>query len=257
MNAATVLIQFPIGLVAQALSVAVLPTLSEHAREGNTERFKAALLLGIRLGLLLMIPAMTGLLVLRTPIVYMIFAHRRYSVGDANLIALALQNYAYQLPFVAVDQLMIAAFYARKNTRIPVIIYVVSCLFYLGVALPFYDRIGVPALAFANTVQNSAHAIILLLLLRRAIGSLHIRTTIPSVLKICIAAALMAAAAWLVLFGLDHLAFFSLSHFTGQILTVIVAGGVATLVYFGAIMLFKVEEIRLVKTAVLAKLGKK
>jgi putative peptidoglycan lipid II flippase len=257
MATATTLIQFPVGLVAQALSVAVLPTLAEHAREGNTDRFKDTLLLGIRLGLLLMIPAMTGLLVLRTPIVYVIFAHHNYRLADANLSALALQNYAYQLPFVAIDQLLIAAFYARKNTRTPVIIGIVSMLFYLAVALPFYSTIGVAALAFANTVQNSSHAIILLILLRISIGSLHIRRTIPSVLKICVAAAVMGLVAWGAMTLLDHISFFSLDHLLGQLLTLIVAGGLAVGVYLGGILLFKVEEINLVKRAVLARLGKK
>jgi putative peptidoglycan lipid II flippase len=257
MGTATTLIQFPIGLVAQALSVAVLPTLAEHAREHNTERFKETLLLGFRLGMLLMIPAMTGLLVLRLPIVYLIFAHHNYSIANANLTATALQNYAYQLPFVVLDQLLIAAFYARKNTRIPVTIYIVSILFYLLVALPFYSNVGVPALAFANTVQNSAHAIILLILLRLAIGSLHIRRTIPTLVKICLAALLMALVAWGVQLGLAHVALFSLSHLSGQFLTLIVSGGLATVIYFGAILLFKVEEINLVKDVVMKKLGKK
>jgi len=257
MATATTLIQFPIGLVAQALAVAVLPTLSEHAREGQDDRFKETLLLGIRLGLLLMIPAMTGLLVLRLPIVYVLFAHKSYGVSGANLTALALQNYAYQLPFVVVDQLLIAAFYARKNTKTPVIIGIVSNLFYLAVALPFYSNIGLAALAFANTVQNTSHAIILLILLRLAIGSLHIRKTIPAILKICLAAALMAAVAWGVQLLLSHIALFSMDHLLGQFLTLVIAGGLAVLVYVGTILLLKVEEINMVKGVILAKLGKK
>jgi len=257
MVTATTLIQFPVGLVAQALSVAVLPTLSEHAREGNDTRFKETILLGFRLGFLLMVPAMIGLLVLRIPIIYLLFAHHSYHTGDANLTALALQNYAYQLPFVALDQLLIAAFYARKNTKTPVIIGVVSIAFYLSVALPFYSTIGVPALAFANTVQNSSHAIILLILLRITIGSLGIRKTIPTILKICLAAGLMGLAAWVVLQAFAHIAFFSLNHLIGQLLTVLIAGGVAVVVYVGAILLFKVEEINLLQGVVMKKLGRK
>src|SRR5579883_39990 len=257
MATATTLIQFPVGLVAMALSFAVLPTLTEHARAENSERFKATLLLGFRVGLLLMIPAMVGLIILRTPIATLIFAHRNYHASNAGLTALALQNYAYQLPFVAIDQLLIAAFYARKNTKTPVIIGIVSILFYLMVALPFYSTIGMPALAFANTVQNSSHAIILLILLRRALGSLHIRTTIPAILKICAAAALMGLVAWGALTLLSHIALFSLDHLSGQLLTVIVAGGLSAGVYFGAIALLKVEEMNLVKSALLAKLGKR
>lgn len=255
----TVLLQFPVGLVAMALGFAVLPTLTEHAREGNDERFKATLLMGVRVGLLLMIPAMVGMWVLRFPIVDLLFSHRHNGSGlaDATLSAIALQNYVYQLPFVAVDQLLIAAFYARKNTLTPVVVGIVCIGFYLLVALPFFQTLGIGALAFANTVQNSMHAVILLILLRRAMGSLHVRQAIPAILKICVAAAVMGGVAWITMDLLGHISFFSLDHLIGQILTVLIAGGLAAAVYVGGILLFKVEEINLVKGAVLAKLGKR
>lgn len=253
---ATTLIQFPGGLVAAALSFAVLPTLSAHIREKNMERFKETLLLGFRLGLLLMIPAAAGLIVLQTPIIALIFEHGNYNADNAHLAALALQNYSYQLPFIALDQLLIFAFYARKNTLIPVIVFFISILGYLAVALPFFQTIGMPALAFANTVQNSLHALILLVLLRIAIGSLHLRTMIGFILKILLATAAMVALAWGLQLLLSHVALFSLAHLLGRLLTVLVAGGLAAAAYFGLVLLFKVEEIGLLKGALLAKLGR-
>jgi putative peptidoglycan lipid II flippase len=257
MRFATTLIQFPGGLVATALSVAVLPTLAEHARAGDDERFKATLLLGLRLGLLLMIPAAAGLIVLRLPIVILLFQHHKYTFQNSLLTATALQNYAYQLPFVAVDQLLLAAFYARKNTITPVIVGIVSWAGYLAVALPFWRTIGMPALAFANTVQNSLHPIILLVLLRMAIGPIRIRETIPALCKILVATAVMVVVAWGVQVLVGPVALFSLSRLLGLLLTVAVVGGLAAGVYIGLVMLLRVEEVGVVKGAVLAKLGRK
>ena len=257
MRFATTLIQFPGGLVATALSVAVLPTMAEHVRAGDSERFKGTLLLGLRLGLLLMIPAAAGLIVLRLPIVMLLFQHHKYTFQNSLLTAIALQNYAYQLPFIAIDQLLLSAFYARKNTITPVIVGVVSYAGYLAVALPFWQTIGMPALAFANTVQNSLHPIILLVLLRMAIGPIRIRETIPVLLKILAATAVMVVVAWGAQVLLAHITLFSLSHLLGQVLTVIVAGSLATIVYIGGVLLLKVEEVRLVKGAILAKLGRR
>ncbi len=258
LRAATTLIQFPIGLVAAALSFAVLPTLSQHVRDGNDERFKETLLLGFRLGLLLMIPAAAGLIVLQNPIVDLVFRHHNYNPQNARLTAIALQNYAYQLPFVAMDQLLIAAFYARKNTVIPVVVLFVSILGYLAVALPFSNTVlGMPMLALANTVQNSMHGIILLILLRFVIGSIRIRETVPTVLKILVVTAAMVAVAWVVQVLLSHIHLFSLDTLLGSLLTVIVAGGLAVVVFFGGVLLLKVEEIGMLKGAILAKLGRK
>lgn len=257
MRLATTLIQFPVGLVAAALSFAVLPTLSEHVRAGNTERFKETLLLGFRIGLLLMIPAAAGLIVLRGPIVDLLFQHHNFTHENAVRTAIALQNYAYQLPFVAMDQLLIAAFYARKNTVIPVVVGMVSILGYLAVALPFWSTIGMPALAFANTVQNSLHAVILLVLLRVTIGHLRIRESIPTLLKILVATAAMVAVAWGVQVLLAHIGLFSLDRLLGQLLTVVIAGGLAVVVYLGGVLLLRVEEVGLVKDALMTKLGRK
>ena len=255
LNSATTLIQFPVGLVAAALSFAVLPTLSEHARNGDTGRFKQTLLLGFRVGLLLMIPAAVGLIALREPIVFLLFRHHNFTPEEAGRTALALQNYAYQLPFVAMDQLLIAAFYARKNTLTPVTVGVVCIAGYLAVALPFYSTIGMPALAFANTVQNSLHAIILLVLLRMAIGTIRVRETMPTLLKILLAAAGMLVVAWGLQALLGHVALFSMNTILGQLLTIIVVGGIAGMIYIGGVLLLRVEEVALVRNAVMAKLG--
>ncbi len=88
-------------------------------------------------------------------------------------------------------------------------------------------------------------------------GSIRIRETIPAVLKILLAAAAMGLVAWGAQILLGHLALFSLNSFSGSLLTVIVAGGLASLVYIGGVLLLKVEEVGLVAGAVMAKLGRK
>jgi len=97
----------------------------------------------------------------------------------------------------------------------------------------------------------------MLVLLRLAIGSIRVRETIPTVLKILLATGVMVAVAWGVQVLLSHIALFSLTHLLGQFLTVVVAGSLAGLIYIAGVLLLKVEEVGLVKGAVLAKLGRK
>ena len=253
---ATTLIGFPTGLVAAALSFAIMPSLTTHATAGNMDEFKRTLRLGIKLGLLLMIPAMVGLDVLREPIVALILRHGHFTLSNVHLTALALLNYSYQLPFLVLDQLMIAAFYARKNTLTPVIIGGVGWLFYLAVALPFVGSIGMPALAFAQAVQNSAHALILLFLLRRAIGPLAGEGLLGALGKICLASALMGVVCWLLLQAVSPFTVFSLQHFTGQLLTVIITAGGGTLIYFLLGRLFGLQEVRLLGSLVRRRFGR-
>jgi len=199
MQSATTLVQFPIGLVVAALSFTVLPPLTKAASSGDTVEFKRTVVIGIRLGLLLMVPSLVGLEVLRTPILVMLFQHGTCDQGCTLRNSLALQNYSWQLPFIAVDQILIAAFYARKNTITPMVVGLVSILFYLAVALPFSGTIGMPALAFADTLKNISHSIIMFVLLTLAIGSLGTGELVGGIWRILVSALVMAIVCWLLL----------------------------------------------------------
>ncbi len=257
LQSATTLVQFPTGLVAAALSFAVLPALTASANADNNAGFKRTLAMGFRLGLLLMTPAMVGLIALRTPVVALLFQHGACHTGCTYLNALALQNYAYQLPFLALDQLLIAAFYARKNTMTPVVVGVVSIGLWALVAVPFAPTIGMPALAFANATLNSGHAIILFVLLTLAIGNLGVRELWSGLWRIVLASALMGLTIWGLLLALPHLApnVFTLDSLRGQALTVLAAGVPATLLYFALITLLGVQEVRMLGGIIRARLG--
>lgn len=244
----TTLVQFPVGLVTAALSFAVLPLLTAAASREDLDDFKRTLVQGIRLGLLLMVPAMVGLIALRMPILTLLFEHGRCLSSCTVRNALALQNYAYELPFIALDQLLIAAFYARKNTLTPNIVGAVSIGFYLLVALPFGLTIGLPALAFADTAKNTSHALILLVLLTLAIGNLGMRYLLDGAARIVAAAAAMGVVcvAAVALLPAQWPELFSLAHTPGRALTFVVAGGLGTAVYFGMVTLLRVEEVRLI-----------
>ncbi len=257
LQSATTLIQFPTGLVAAALSFAVLPPLTAAANAGDNAGFKRTLALGFRLGLLLMTPAMVGLIALRTPVVALLFQHGACHADCTTLNALALQNYAYQLPFLALDQLLIAAFYARKNTITPVVVGVVSIGLWALVAVPFTPTVGMPALAFANATLNSGHAIILFVLLTITIGNLGMRELWAGLWRIALSSAAMGAVIWGLLTVLPAWApnVFTLTTLRGQALTVVAAGLPATLVYFALVSLLGVQEIRMLGGIIRARLG--
>jgi putative peptidoglycan lipid II flippase len=105
---------------------------------------------------------------------------------------LALLLYAPQLPFVAVDQLLIAAFYALQNTRLPVLVGIAGAGLYALVALGTVERLGMAGLVLANTVQNGAHAVILLFCLRRATGTLAADGLWAAAGRVTLAGSLMA-----------------------------------------------------------------
>jgi len=199
MQFATTLTQFPIGIAVAALSFAVLPALSADAALNRMDDFKDSLVLGIRVVLFLTIPAALGYLVLATPIVSLVYQSGHLTVANVSRTAAALTGYAIQIPFVGIDQLMIFAFYARKNTITPMLVGVLGVGIYVAGAYILIPRLNIFGLALANTIQNTAHAAILLALLLLSIGKLDRRGLSLAVVKIGLAGAVMAGGAVLLL----------------------------------------------------------
>lgn len=110
MQNATTLIQFPLGLVAVAVSTAILPSLSRLASSAELLRFRRTLGMGLRIVMLLVVPASVGLFVLATPIIALVFEHGAFQPYDTIRTSEALRVYLIGLPFAALEQPLIFAF---------------------------------------------------------------------------------------------------------------------------------------------------
>ena len=119
MRYATTLIQFPLGLVASAVALAILPTLSRQSATADETAFQQTLGLGLQIVLLLIVPAAVGLAALSSPLTALLFERGAFAAEDTAATALALLLYLPGLPAAALDQLLIFAFYARKKTLTP------------------------------------------------------------------------------------------------------------------------------------------
>ena len=250
MRYATQVVQLPLGLVATALSFAVLPVLSRYGAGGAREAgFRDALAVGIKAAIFLITPLMVVLLVLREPLIALLFQRGAFGASDAVVTGRALLYYAPQLPFVAVDQLLIAAFYALQNTRLPVVVGVVCAGIYTAVALLTLERMGMAGLVLANTVQNSAHAVILLALLVRRHASVVPRGLLLSTARMGGAAVCMAAVCYA--FGRMVSAPTGTVALAGHVVASMLLGGVA---YLLALLLLRGEEVQLARGAVVSRL---
>jgi len=84
------LVQFPLGVFAIAISTAVLPSLSREAAEGDIYRLKQTLSHALRLTMFITIPAMVGLIVLRQPIIRLLFQRGAFTSLTTIMTAQAL-----------------------------------------------------------------------------------------------------------------------------------------------------------------------
>ncbi|MFN2242413.1 MAG: murein biosynthesis integral membrane protein MurJ [Anaerolineae bacterium] len=241
MDRATTLIQLPHGMVAVAISLAVLPTLSRLSAAGDQEGFRRTLGLGLRLVLVLIVPATLGLLVLAEPITSLLFEHGRFTARDTVWTAWALRYYLAGLIFAAIDWPLNYAFYARQDTLTPALVGVLSVGVYLVVALALLKPMGMLGLVLADSAKHFSHATTMLILTWRRIGNMSDQRLGQTALK-----ALLASGAMALLIALTSgvtTRFADLEGLPGQLLDVALPAGIGILAYLALASLLRMEEI--------------
>ena len=252
MDRATTLIQLPHGLVAVAISLAVLPTLSRQSAADDQEGFRRTLGLGLRLVLVLIIPATLGLLIMAEPITSLIFEHGKFTASDTFWTAWALRCYLAGLVFAAIDWPLNYAFYARQNTLTPALVGILSVGVYLAVALALIKPLGMLGLVLADSAKHFSHAITMLILTWRRIGNMSDQRLGQTAGKALLASAVMAALIALALSATTRFA--SLEGLAGQLIAVAIPAGIGTLAYLALASVLRIEEISRLRVMVRQRL---
>ncbi len=252
MRFATQVQQLAVGLVVTAINVATLPRLARLEAEGDTAGFGQTLALGMRIVTALVLPVAFGLIVLAQPIVTLLFYHGKTTAAGASEIRIALIGYAIGLPFIAWDQLLLFAFYARKNTRTPVIVGAFAVGVLLAVSFALVAPLGVLGLVLANTAQFAFHAGVMFWLARRHITAFDTADFGRTLVRAGSVALVMAGVVALVaaLIGREV----GSAGFVAEAVAVIVPVVAGSVVYGVGVWLLKIEEARLLVTAVRGKL---
>ncbi len=168
-------VELPLALFGIAISTVILPRLSaEHARQSG-EAFNATLDWGLRLGLLIALPAMLGLMLLAGPILATLLQYKAFTPFDNHMAAISLAVYSIGLPGFALVKILAPGFYARQDTVTPVriaMIAIFSNIVLYGVLFLPWFKLGGPAphavLALCTASAAWINASLLLRQLRRS-----------------------------------------------------------------------------------------
>lgn len=188
------LVQLQYAVMALAVGRAVLPVLSEQNAKNDFGQFSDGVRLGVRLNLFLLMPASVGLLLLRAPVVELLYQRGSFDAEDARMTALALACYALGIAGMGLTGTLSRSLHAMLNTRLPLIAAAVglaiNVVFNLILVRTELRHAG---LALATSIAFVCHALLLLWLVVRKVrergGSLGWPELVTDVGKICVCTA--------------------------------------------------------------------
>jgi putative peptidoglycan lipid II flippase len=237
------LMEFPTALLGVALGTVILPSLAQHHSDANHEEYSALLDWGLRLALLLALPAAVALWILSVPLVATLYQYGRFAIDDVWQTRAALLGYAVGLPALILIKILAPGFYARQVMRTPVKVAFVTVIVTQAVAvlLAWPLGFGHAGLTLATSLGACLNASVLFVLLRRAGFFVPRKGWLMFVLRIFVALAVLGGLlAWLVGSAQEWLAA-GLWTRAGRLAMLVVAGGAS---YFGTLFLlgFRVRD---------------
>jgi len=198
-NAARALYQFPMGVLAISLGVAVFPLLTRYAARGDIENLRDSVNRALRLALMEGLATGVGMYVLAEPIVKLIYSRRNFTVADAAQSAFVLQMYVLGMWAYCSYQILARSFYALKDTTTPLKVSCVMVIINLAMVttMVWIPSLGAGAFGLSTAITFTINAIILIYLLRKQLGRFGGRKLALSVLRSIIACGVMTGVIYL------------------------------------------------------------
>lgn len=188
------LFQLPLGIFAVSVGTASLPSLSRLAARGDLEGLRETLVEALRMTAFIVLPAAVGLLVLARPILVVLLQRGSFSPAMADATAQALAFYALTLIPVAGVKVVVPAYYALNDMRIPVWSAFWALCVDVAASLALMGPMKHTGLAFASTLSNAANLAYLVYHLRGRVGPVPYRQLVPSLVRMGLGTLVMAAA---------------------------------------------------------------
>ena len=178
--------------------MAALPSLSGLASQGKIEEFRNTLSFALRLVFFISVPAMVGLMALKTPIIHLLFQRGLFDETATVMTAKALLFYSVGLWAIAGSRILVPAFYSLQDTWTPLKIALV-CLganvIFIAVLIHPMKHAG---LALATSLSSTLNLILLFWKLGPKLGGMDLRKNIRSFLSILLCSLPMGLVAYFI-----------------------------------------------------------
>jgi putative peptidoglycan lipid II flippase len=196
-QAAFVLFQMPVGLLAVSVATTFAPDLARARVHRDRAAFLGRMSLGLRSLAVVTMPAAALLVALSRPTVGLVLQHGFFTDASADVTAGALAGFAAGLFTLSAFLFLLRGFYAHNDTRTPFVLYVVENAINIVVGLALVGRYGVPGLAWSFTVAYALAAVLAVYALRVKVRGFDALALVGRLARVAVAAVVAGEVAFL------------------------------------------------------------
>jgi len=168
-------LQIPMGVIGIPLGIVIFPSLSRELAVGRTGSYLELVARSVRILLFVMLPIAALGMVLSIPAIDLLLGYGQFDSDAVQLTAATLVPFLIGLPAHATIGVLARAFYARQDTRTPVVAAILAVVINITLGVALIGPLGLPALGLGIALGAWAEAILLLIVLRRREPALDVR----------------------------------------------------------------------------------
>jgi integral membrane protein MviN len=233
----------PLGVFSVAVITVLYPLISRQAAAGDTNGIKESFSLGVREIGYIMVPAVTGLIILSYPIIKLLFERSNFTAQNTEKVSYILIFHSLGLVFFGLLMILNRIFYAFKNVKTPLKVAVFSIALNVLFDWVLIKFMNVSGVALSTTLVAVFNVAALIIILRKKVGFLGGKRIFKSYGKILLSSAVMGAIIYFLWYFLKKYAYANLWYFIIILLAIIIIG---TGLYLLFTYLLKMEEIKFV-----------
>jgi len=237
------LLLLPLGVFSIAISAAVFPTLSHYASLGQVGRMRDAVQQAIRWILFLTLPTAIVMIVLRRPIVNLLFQYGSFGPEARELTQAAFLFYSLGLAGHALVQILARVYFASRDTTTPLALTLISIGANVVLSVTLAPILFINGLALANSIATLVEAALLFALLASRARLRLVGLGVSTLKQVC--ASLLMGVAMFAFINVTNLPF-DLAKDPPKLtllLQTILAAGVGGFVYVAAAYVLKIGEL--------------
>lgn len=244
-NFAQHLQQLPIGLFGATVAQAAFPLLSQASAGDDKEQYIKTLKSALNQILFFIMPISVLFIVLRIPIVRLVFGASRFDWQATVLTGMTVSAFSISLSAQAISQLLTRGFYALYDTMTPVIIGIITIALNTTLSIVFVQVLHYPvwSLGLSTTISSFLNVTLLFWFLHKRLGRHMLLELLTTPAKIVIASLLTGVALYVPLKLFDQLIFDTTRTF-GLLLLTGVSSLSGAIVYVALVWMFGVTEAK-------------
>ena len=253
LNYSNKLTSFVIAIFITSISSVIYPMLSQLSSENNKLRFITSVRKSINCVIILVMPITVGTIVLSQPIVRVLFERGAFDERGPYLTALALAMYSIGMVAYGLRDVLGKIFYSLQDTKTPMVNGVIAMGVNMVMDVVFIQFWGLAGLTLATSLSSIACIMLLFRSLKKKMGYFGQDKIVKVTMKSLVASVVMGAVAY---YSYDYMMAFTHRGGEAEFLVLCVAVVLGAAVYGGLIVLFKVDEVKIVTDVIKRRLNK-